>query len=401
MKKTVACCYLTHNHRDTVEEILGRCLAEYAEHGIDICVYDDSDDDNTKAYTESVIAEGADNLFYIDAHEVNDGSEKMLMVLKGDGLPKKYDYIWPVKDRVCFTGSCLDRLCEALEKEYDVIQIANEYQRWDISRPMNKDVYTDAGEFYRDYVVYLTNWEGTIRKRDTMLDPVDWENYESRYGFDPMDSFFHPMSVVIRLAELDHFKAGIVRFEKDERFISDRTGSAWKELTFELWIDRWINSNYLLPAVFDPYKLEAIRSQTGLAELFGSVEHMMNFYSSGIYTNRIYTKYKEVWPLITDIPVEWLELISNGRNEDVIIRVIASFEKALSDHDYLWAHRLIATNKWFELIYDKETYNILCICFVIYKKDMMIKGRSYIFDGVSSVEDIVGRYEYLCSRGEK
>ena len=33
----------------------------------------------------------------------------------------------------------------------------------------------------------------------------------------------------------------IVRFEKDERFISDRSGSSWKEVMFELWIDKWID----------------------------------------------------------------------------------------------------------------------------------------------------------------
>lgn len=394
-KSRIACCYLTHNHPETLKEILDSSLKTYLDHSIDVCIYDDSADDMTKRLIDRYIEDGAEGLYYIDAHEARDGAEKMLMVLQGYGLPNDYEYIWPSKDRVYFRRSFLDRLCEELDKGYDVIQAADELQRWDVSRSFNREKYEDAGEFYRDYVVYLTNWEGTIRKKSTMLDGVDWELYRNKYGLDSGDPFFHPMSVIVRLIDMQSFNAGIVRFEKDERIISGSTESAWKNQMFSIWIDKWVRSNYALPSSMDQYKYDAIRSQTGLPELFGSAEAMMDFASKDLFNEQIFEKYRSLWSFVTDMPIEWLEMIAERRDDEVKALIIDAFEEALSTCDYLKALRLISTNMWFDRVYDEETYNILCICFYIYKKNMIEKQHSYIFDGADSVASIIERYKEL------
>ena len=391
----IACCYLTHNHPDTIKDILSRSLDDYMEHNIDICVFDDSTDDETLRIIESFWDKGANGLYYVDAHEAQSVYEKMIMILKGCGLPKDYKYIWPSKDRVCFSAQVLDRIIEAANAGYDVIQVADEFQRWDVKRPTSRDVYTDAGEFYRDYMVYFTNWEGTIRRYDTLLQSFDWDGYMLKYGVGYMNEFIHPMSLIAGLLDAESFTASIVRFEKSERYISDKSGSAWENQVFWLWIDAWLQSNYALPSSLDPYKFDAIRSQTGLPELFGSVGKMIMLSKKELYNEEIFAKYKNLWPFITDIPVEWLEQIALGKLNEVINETKCEFERALKKQDFLWALKLISSNSWFAEFYDAETYNILNICFYIFKQDMIRKGYSHMFDGVETVSGIIDRYEHL------
>ena len=48
MNSTVACCYLTYNHPEVVEQILERICDTYREKGIDIYYYDSSTDEKTE-----------------------------------------------------------------------------------------------------------------------------------------------------------------------------------------------------------------------------------------------------------------------------------------------------------------------------------------------------------------
>ena len=48
MKYSVALCYLTHNHPDVIREVFDNSLNAYSSHGIDVFVYDDSDDEQTR-----------------------------------------------------------------------------------------------------------------------------------------------------------------------------------------------------------------------------------------------------------------------------------------------------------------------------------------------------------------
>ncbi len=388
MKNSLAICYLTHDHPDIVKDILDRSLADCEAHGIDVYYYDDSNNDDTLKLIEQYREEGHDNLFRVDIHEAVNADHKMLLIMQGKGLLRDYDYIWPIKDRVCFTSAYLDKICEALDKDPDVIMGCNEGQRWDVSRVFNKEEYTDPVQFYRDYCFFATNWESTIRRRSTMLTPIDWERYTRDYSISPNNPFNQLVTTFVRFSELDGISARIVHYEPDERYIAPFGGSSWRNVMFELWIDKWTAANFSLPSIYDPYKLEVIKSETNLFEVMGSVEWMMKFHEDGFFTKEVVDKYRNVWPVITDIPVKWLELITESRYEDVIREVLNDFDKALAEHDYHHAHWLIASNTWFEQMYEKNVYSLLCKCFIKFREDMLTTGYSEVFDGIGSVEDI-------------
>ncbi len=394
LKYSVACCYLTHNHTDALSEILSRCLKLYADHGIDIYILDDSDDQATEELICDHIRNGADNLFYVDAHAAKNGDDKYLLAIRGYGLEKEYDYIWPSKDRVCFDEPFISSLCSAIDEGHDVIVGAYEYARWDVGENLEKSIYTDPCEFYRLYNVVCTNWECLIRKRSTMLDPIDWDRYVRDYRLGPENSFNQTITLFSRLSEMNDCSIRICRYT-EERFISSKASSIWGKVMFELWIDKWVAANFSLPAIYDKYKTEAIKSQTNLSELFGSVEGMITFRNKGVYTPEVFEKYRNVWPFVSNIPVVHLEKIANGDYDDVLKETLIAFEQSFAEHDFKKAWWLIAANTYFGKYYDDRTYRILVGCFNRYRRDMMSRGESDVFTGISSLQNLLNRYSFV------
>ncbi len=387
MKNSLACCYLTHDHADILDKVLEHSIKAYSERRIDICIYDDSGNEDTKAVVEKYIEEGFDNIYYIDIHKARNANHKLFLIMNGEGLPKDYDYIWPTKDRQCFEPQFLDRLCEMIDQDPDVIIGINEWQRWDISKPVDKDVYTDPVELYRDYGFYITNWECTIRKRSSMLDKIDWNKYRSLYDIEN-NPFNQLLSLFVRAAEMESFTAGICRYDQNERFFSASGVSGWRNEIFELWIDKWVAANYKLPAAFDAYKLKVIKDETNLREIFGSAYFMMGYSEDGIYNRGVYEKYEKLWPMITDIPIEWLKFIADKKYEEVISLSVIRFEEAFKNKDYFTARNLFAGNKWFSQIYDDQTYKHLFGLFNEFTYDMLSRGQSEVFADINEVEDI-------------
>ena len=394
MKNSIACCYLTHNHVEAMSEVLDRCLTTYAAHGIDICIYDDSDDDSTKNMVSSIISNGASNIYYVDAHWALSGTHKHLRVLQGYGLPKDYDYIWPCKDRVCFGEPFLEDLCKAIDEGHDVIIGANEYARWDVGEKVLQNVYTNPVEFYRLYTVMSTNWESLIIKRSTMSDPIDWDAYRQIYNISENNSFCQTLSLFVRLSEMDVCSIRVCRYT-DERFISDKATTSWRHQIFEVWIDRWVAANFSLPSIYDKYKSEAIKSETNISELFGSVEGMITLHNNEIYSVSVFEKYKNIWPFVTEIPLNHLEMIAHGDYQTVVIETIKSFEQSFVDNDFKKAWWLISANSFFRNYYDDRTFRILVGCFNQYRRDMMKNGSSAIFAGIRSLQDLMDRYSFV------
>ncbi len=389
MKYSVALCYLTHNHPDVIREVFDNSLNAYSSHGIDVFVYDDSDDEQTRNIVCEYIEKGYENLYYVDAHGVEGGDHKYLLVMQGAGLPKDYDYIWPCKDRVYFSSAYLDRLCEALDEDNDVVMGLSEDVRCEIVPCVYKDYYTDPGEFYRKYALFSTNWECTIRKRTTMLDPIDWDYYREKYGVNEHCNFNQPISLYARIAEMESFRVRVCRFGNDDRYISDKVTSHWEGILFELWIERWVSANYRLPGIYDDLKAEAIKSQTNVYELFGSLELMIRYNMDNLFTKEVYEKYRNIWHFVTDLAPECLEMVAEGRVDDATGFLIDDLKKTINEGNYNKAYWYLKTNPWFKHVFSEKEYGILNHFFWLYGSQMFVYGKSNVFDGVSSLEDIL------------
>jgi len=390
---TIACCLLTHNHPAVIKEVLDNALLLYSKYNIDICVYDDSDNHDTLDVVNSFICNGYSNLFYIDASDAVNVSDKYLKVIRGIGLPQIYDYIWLVKDRCYFGEITLKAIREAVDYGHDVILAANENTRWSLIQPPFKDTYTDPVEFYRYYAYMTANWECTIRKVSTMLAPINWEYYKEQYNVSPEINFNQTITTFVRLAELQNVSIKIIR--EYDKHICHLASSGWKQQAFEVWIDQWIDANCSLPAIYEPYMSEAIQSETALPELFGSGNLFISLKQQNIYSEEVFNKYLEVWPIITDIPTEYLHMIAIGDYKSFFDATFNDFKYYIASKEYPLAYRLFTANSWLSTKYNEADYSALVKCFLFYKDEINKNGFSLLFRDITSIDQLLNRFYSL------
>ena len=387
----IALCYITHDHVDIIRDILEKSLSSYDLYGIDVYVYDDSLEPSTKVAVNEYIQNGYRNVTYLDMRSV--GAEKILLCMKGHGQKEKYDYILPVKDRVCFSESYLKRLVDVLKKDPDVVIGMDLHRRWNADRAYDSLCYNDASLFYRDLGFYATNWEMLCFRVDTMLQQTSEDLFMKSYNPQNPSPFFTFSLLFERLAEMSNPRIFYCPYENDDLYICHGATSGWWNELFSLWIDKWVAANYALPSIYDPYKMEVIKSLTNLTDKFGSVEQMMNYHAQGIYTMDVFKKYESMWPFITEIPVGWLRLIAEDDYDTVIRLAIADFEQSLRNRNYNRAHWLLFSNQWFSQVYSEEKYYALLAGLYVFYDQMIKTGHSDAFDGLETMDDIVAKYQ--------
>ncbi len=388
----IAYCYMAHNNVDYAKDILERSIQKYALHGIDIYVYDDSVDLSIYELVDSYLKRGAQNITYVDMRFVKNSDEKILAVMNGYGLNGEYDYVWPVKERVCFSDSHLDRLLFELGNGPDVVIGMDPKRRWNSDREFSRLLYDSPVDFYRDYGFYATNWEMLCFKVETLVRHTDFSIYEKIYQTEGSIPFFIFTWLFERLAEISGPQMVFCPYENDDLYICPGATSSWWDVLFSLWIDKWVAANYSLPSIYDPYKVEVIKSLTNLTDKFGSVEQMMNYHAQGLYTIEVFKKYESMWPFITEIPVEWLRLIAEDDYDSVIRLAIADFEKSLRNKNYNRAHWLMFSNQWFSRVYGEQKYYALLAALYCFYDQMIKTGHSDAFDGLETIDDIVAKY---------
>jgi len=391
----VACCYLTYNHPEVVDQVLEQICEDYGRHKIDIYIYDSSDNDETKKITEKYQEKDLCNLYYVDVKFIKSGDEKYLYVIKGEGLNRHYDYIWPTKDRCFFRGKALEDICESIDKGYDIVFAVNENDRCQLFTPKIKDEYTDAQEFFHHYGQLTTNWEAMIRKTETMLDPVNWDEYERVYSLGGNNNFNQPISVFARLSELEQVSIRVIHHEPADKLYSSLVGSMWNDVVFKVWIDRWIPAIYSLPDIYNPYKMEIIKAETNLPVLFGSTDALMEHKKNGAFTKERFESMKSIWNMITDVPIEYAEMVLQGEEQSMFQKVADEIIGAFAKKDYVKAYYVYYQNLWLKMTLPEEHRDNFTLAFDVFRSEMDEKGYSVLFDGIDSIDGLLKKMYML------
>ena len=397
MKKKVACCYLTHEHPDVMDEVLGRICGPYGEKGIDIYVYDSSASSGTKETVDRYKTEGTCGLFYVPMQFLQNekgGDAKYLEVLKGYGLEDDYDYIWPTKDRCWFEGETLDKICEAIDEDHDIVFAVDERDRYELIKRELYPVYNDPAQFFCDYGALTTNWECLIRRRKTMLDTIDWGRYERDHNVSKANNFNQTVTTFVRLAEMDSCSVRVIESGLDDKRYSDKATPIWKSEILNIWIDKWIPTIYSLPSVYDGYKLEVIKTQLGHISLFGSNDALLYLRNSGSITDARMGLLRSMWDMISRIPAENLERIMTGDEKALFEEQYSDFIASFKEKDYEKGYYLFIQNGWMSERIDPAKYRILALSYYIFLRDMR-RGYSYLFEGVDSVDSLIERFKSL------
>lgn len=403
MNNRVACCYLTHEHPDVMEEVLSNICKPYGEKGIDIYVYDSSASSDTKAIVDTYNSSGTCDLYYVPMQHLQNekgGDAKYLEVLKGYGLKGGYDYIWPTKDRCWFEGETLDRICEAIDEDHDIVFALDERDRYELITKGLKEIYTDPVEFFGDYGALTTNWECLIRRTETMISPIDWDRYERENNVCKDNNFNQTVTTFLRLSEMTSCSIRVIESGLDDKRYSRMAEPMWKSSILEIWLDKWIPTIYSLPTVYDGYKLNVIRTQLGHISLFGSNDALIFLRNSGVMTDDRIKQLRSLWSMISRVPFKNLERIMAGDEEALFEEQYYSFIRSFEEKDYEKGYYLFIQNGWMSGRFSPEEYRIIALSYYILSRDMR-RGYSHLFDGVDSVNGLIAKFKDLGGlRGE-
>lgn len=390
----IAIGFLTHNHPETVKEVMNQTAALYYKYGMDLYFLDDSDDDATKKIIED-IQKDYSNVFRVDlVGKVSGGDEKWFNFVSGKYCgEKKYKYIFPLKDRIIFSEKVIKSISEQVQNEYDVIMVANEFDRWEFRFPQLQDVYDSPELFFYHYGNLTTNWRSMIYKTDTILEKDRLTKIKKEFNLGEEFPFNQTITTFAGLADLDNPLVKIIHIWDNRKDIIEYTDlgarSNWLNNVYDLWAIRWVNAINMLPNIYDEFKALVIKSETNCSALFGSTDALMMYKEKNAFTYKEYNEIKNVWYTYSDVPKEEVEMILNDKITKLVEHIFEKFEKQIKDGDFEDAFYTFFQNNWLKKAYGPEKYNKIWYKFVTYRFETLLQGYSNTFDGVKSLDDII------------
>lgn len=322
---------LTHNHPQTIEDVIINSAYYYKKHGVDIYFYDSSDNDETKEIIEKYISLGYDNLTHLSLKGL-EMYDKLNMVFSGKGLKKKYKYVWPTKDRAYVKEWVLEQVIEAAEKDYDIIF------PFKILYGDNSEYYS-AELFYRDYAAWVTSVNVTVYNTKTIL--RDNTIVDEGYYCKGSEAFLQNAAVFSSLAKLASPRIKIIDTQSDGIMMS-LFSSSMNEHSLELWKDNWIKVNDFLPDIYAKYKAKVIKEAPSFSWILGDVNILIELAEQGKINRDNLEWVLQDWERISDIPKETIIEIVDGKydaehdvtlvkSNDEMINLIIKLTKMLDD----------------------------------------------------------------------
>lgn len=297
-KPSIAMCMFTHNHSNTVAQVLAATCLNYYLHGIDVYWYDSSEGDETQRIVEAWIKRGYTNLYYVSAKGLQVG-DKWIAVSKGEGLHKRYDYIWPSKDRTVWPQMTLDAVKEHIVECPDIMYLE---VRGNASEP-EKNLYGDGITLYQRHSLGLTSIDTTLYRYDSVFsDTAEYLN-----ALENAKSYPHFYLVLKKMAELENPKLCVLQGERICLY-DIRTASTWDNVLFTVWKDQWIEANEKLPDCYAPYRDQVIKNIA--IWLLGGIERLKKLKAKGVLTVEKLGEIENNWERVSDIPFELVKKIA-------------------------------------------------------------------------------------------
>lgn len=379
----VAYCILTHNSVDVLLEVSKQYFEIYEQNGVDIYLYDSSTDTQTYSLYKAWLIKGITNLYYVDCKDIPSGTAKHLKVLQGYGLNGKYDYIWPTKDRIFVSESHLRLILDKLEDKPDVVLTARKNDSFFYDIPEMPEYFDEPVGFFKYYGATSTSWNCVLFNFTTMLQDINWEEYDSTYGINENNSFNQTSVLFIRLADMKNCSITVVRPQPMERLGVPSNGSSWINETVELWGKRWPNAINNLPSIYEREKAYVIKTECMHPLVFGSIDHLTYIMEKKWFTKGLFDEIRDDFSLYSDIPAAYIDLMLERDFNTLYGLLYDDFVKAIRMEDYYKAMWILQTASPLKKIMGIELYNKFTGLLTEYQNEMMNNGVSHILDNVT------------------
>lgn len=275
----------TANRAMSIDALLFSAAKDLLRYGIDIVIYDSSEDEKTHAVTMNFQLDGYDNVCYKRYTGPYDGFSIDEKVMSAYREHLDYDYIWACRDGLIPTlGEFYNDLLSAIKDNTDYI-VVDSLLRNDYRYCYKK--YTDCLEFFNDNAVRTTIlgsiiFRSTAIKRILDRHPLDQSNY----------CFWTPIAPFHEIA-LGPFCAVLIVSAVFNYNLCGPAKSFWSKNILKVWAECWYNDVLELPAVYRPAISSALQVQMSDFHPF-NLKSLLSLRASGGFSLTVYKEYKEI-----------------------------------------------------------------------------------------------------------
>lgn len=282
----------TANRAKAVDSFLFTASRDLLRYGIDIIVYDSSNDERTQAVTANFQLEDFVNIHYERYIGGFDGIslDEKVMTAYHDHLD--YDYIWVCRDgTIPLIGSCYHELLWAVDHGADWIAIDSIYRnemRWCLKE------YNNCVDFFSENSARLSILGASIYKSSFVRDVLEAQQL-SKIN----QGFWQPFAPLYQLAK-KAYKAVLVVANTS---ISN-AGSPPRSFTnfLPVYVEYWYDNVNSLPDVYEPAKNAALSIEMSDFHPF-HMKSMLSLRAGGGFSLSTYKKYKGRLSQMSDTPI--------------------------------------------------------------------------------------------------
>ncbi len=311
-KGELAVCIPTYCRKAIVEELLKTNMELFLKYGIDVYIYDSSDDDHTQLLVETW-QKIYFNLYYVRFPPELHSNMKVYKIFQKYSLYKDYDYLWVCSDSIRWAEEVIIQVKNQLANGYDMIVI--NYR--DESHSGEKE-YCDPVFFAKECGWHLTLYGATVLNTHTMLENVNWKELQKKYNKPERVNHSHVCFYLEQIAALKKFSAKCLNYPRKVLMSTSlKRHSTWRKETFYVWGYCFPDAINALPQYYrKSVKKEIIKKNGKYGDVLDAC-NLLALRADGLYDMEIYKEYKKDWHALTDVPKWRLRKIARMSPEQV------------------------------------------------------------------------------------
>lgn len=286
----------TCGRSESIDVLLFSAAKELWYFGIDIVIYDSSDDRKTESVVNNFIFDGYDNVFYKRYDGKFDGASLDEKVISAYREHLSYDYIWVLRDGLIpHIDAIYEGLKRIAKKSPDFIIADASFRNDGISGTKEYDDCTEVFSENSSRLAVLGTLIASSSAAERMVSeyPIDNTNYSLWLAVTPFRY----------IAESD---AKVVQYIGDVFGYNPKgtLDSFWNKAgnAFDQWGRYWYNAISALPAVYDEYKPSALKINMYDFHPF-YLNSLMRMRANGGLNMKLVRKYWDIIPRVCDTPM--------------------------------------------------------------------------------------------------
>lgn len=317
MSVKLCICMPTCNRSQCIGRVFEEELEILKKTGVDICIYDSSDNGATEQLVLDYKDRGYQNLFYKRMDHSVHPNRKAYRIFK-EAEQTGYDYIWLLHDHTyCSDEKAMLYILEALSENFDFYLLNMQSSGFRMAEIQSLDEFLVLGAWP------LNSFGTSILRVDSFLKGTDWPAVSRKYLQKKTLNYAHVGFYFERASQMENVR--ICRMELPREAFLDflRYGkTSWDEETVRICTECWGSNILMLPDVYKS-KRQALQTQ----DKWFLAKYKLIFYKkSGQYGFKSFMKYQK-----------WLRLITpESYWQDMVIAILP-----FGASKYIFCHKLV------------------------------------------------------------